>query len=201
MSLFSAGLFGPDIPDTEDFEHNDLTGTYNGETGKFDIQTSLVFSGTYSLASTDTSGSAPTIIHEKLTHGRDTKTTVKVASDPSDWIQEYVYGAQSVSSNANGYKVSINHGGPSMALKELSTGNNIKSTNLSQTPAGGTYHTLQIKWLSDGTHDIQFINNSGTNLGGFSVVDNTYTEGNIGFEYDIGASVTQYWDLIETSDI
>ena len=37
------------IPDSEDFEHNDLTANYGGDTGAFSIQTGTVQEGNYAL--------------------------------------------------------------------------------------------------------------------------------------------------------
>lgn len=39
----------PAIPDSEDFEHNDLTGNYGGDTGSFNIQAGTVSEGSYAL--------------------------------------------------------------------------------------------------------------------------------------------------------
>jgi hypothetical protein len=41
---------GTTIPDSELFEHNDLTGEYGGDTGAFDIQTDTATEGSYALA-------------------------------------------------------------------------------------------------------------------------------------------------------
>jgi len=49
------------IPDSEDFEHNDLTGVYGGDTGNFQIQTGTVNEGTYALESV-TQGTSAVIV-------------------------------------------------------------------------------------------------------------------------------------------
>lgn len=46
-------LYEDAIPDSEGFEHNDLTGVYDGDTGGFEIQTTTAFEGQYALRQTE----------------------------------------------------------------------------------------------------------------------------------------------------
>lgn len=55
--------FIPDIPDSENWEHNDLTGRYIGDTGQFNIQQDTVISGNHTLAGSG-DGSFHTIVQD-----------------------------------------------------------------------------------------------------------------------------------------
>jgi len=201
MSLFySAGLAGATAD--EGFEHNDLSGEYGGDTGKYNIQTNFVASGTHALESTGTSRSVPEIVNDSLSHGQDTTTTVKVATDTVDFVHEYLYAAQSVGGDPNAYKVSIDYGGgPAISLVDTASGTTLGSDTFSSSPSTNTFHTLEIEWLANDTHTISFTNSAGTELASFTVTDSTYTSGKIGFSYDIGDPITFFWDNINITAV
>lgn len=50
-------IFPPAIPDGEDFEHNNLAGTYGGDLTPFSIQTGVVDGGSYALEASGAGGS------------------------------------------------------------------------------------------------------------------------------------------------
>ena len=59
-AVLSSGIA---IRDSEDFEHNDLTANYGGDTGAFSIQTGTVQEGNYALLG-DGGGSYSVIVRD-----------------------------------------------------------------------------------------------------------------------------------------
>jgi len=179
---------GPDIPDSEDFEHNDLTGNYGGDTGYFSIQTGTVNGGTYALTG-DGNGNAVRLVvratEEKW--GPPIRVTWDQYIPDQGADGEGLFIADSVTgfSSSSGYWIysSVTGNGE---IRRLDGGNTTSLMAIAnQTSDAWVSH--QLDWLEDGTLEVSYEGNTET------VNDSTYTEGLLGF----AAYKRAYWKNVQ----
>ena len=168
---------GPAILDSEDFEHNDLTANYGGDTGAFSIQTGTVQEGNYALLG-DGGGSYAVIVRDidQDPWGQGVRATWKQYLSDEIGNGGILFGGQSVTgaSSISGYYTYANRGG-SIRIRRFDNGSNIELSSSESSPASRNWYDGQLEWYSDGT-----INYS---LGGISIsaTDTTYESGFLGF--------------------
>ena len=165
------------IPDSEDFEHNDLTANYGGDTGAFSIQTGTVQEGNYALLG-DGGGSFSVIVRDidQDPWGPGVRATWKQYLTNEAGNGGILFGGQSVTgaSSISGYHTYANRDEP-IRIQRFDNGSDTTLSSSGSGPGAGTWHDGQLEWYSDGT-----INYS---LGGISVsaTDTTYESGFLGF--------------------
>jgi len=168
---------GITIPDSEDFEHNDLTANYGGDTGAFSIQTGTVQEGNYALLG-DGGGSYSVIVRDidQDPWGQGVRVTWKQYLSEIRGNGGILFGGQSVTgaSSISGYHTYAEWDKP-ISIRRFDNGSNTSLSSSGSGPGTGTWHDGQLEWYSDGT-----INYS---LGGISVsaTDTTYESGFLGF--------------------
>ena len=165
------------ISDSEDFEHNDLTANYGGDTGAFSIQTGTVQEGNYALLG-DGGGSYSVIVRDidQDPWGQGVRVTWKQYVSNEKGNGGILFGCQSVTgaSSISGYHTYVDTASP-IKIRRFDNGSDTVLGSSESSLASGTWHDGQLEWYSDGT-----INYS---LGGISVsaTDTTYESGFLGF--------------------
>ena len=173
-AVLSSGIA---TPDSEDFEHNDLTANYGGDTGAFSIQTGTVQEGNYALLG-DGGGSYSVIVRDidQDPWGPGVRATWKQYLSDEKGNGGILFGGQSVTgaSSISGYHTYANRDNP-VSIRRFDNGSNTYLSSSDSGPGVGTWHDGQLEWYSDGT-----INYS---LGGISIsaTDTTYESGFLGF--------------------
>lgn len=173
MSLWSAGLFNA-IPDSEGFEHNDLTGVYAGDTGSFTIQNTTVDSGTYALEMT-TGGS-----HSVIT--RQTRTSPWSRTDGLQltWRQQLdssslggiaIMTKQQGLSNNNGFLFDVRSDDNEILIQKVNSGSLSVSTRTAYTPTTGSFIDCTVNLKSDDS--MEFSAGSSSTI---SVTNTDYTD-------------------------
>lgn len=167
------------IPDSELFEHNDLTGNYGGDTASYSIQTGTVNEGSYALFG-DGGGAAASIV--RSTEDPWDRYGIRVT-----WDQ---YNPSSVSGNGgvqvatsvtghsslDGYQFYSDSKNNNRNLRRVDDGSTTKlDSDLSTAVTGDTWLSAQVDFLSDGTIEFSI---DGVTL---SAVDETYQSVLLGF--------------------
>jgi len=182
----SGGSGGSTIPDSEDFEHNNLTGNYGGDTSVFSIQTGTVNEGTYALNG-DSGASQDAIVRDTSqskwgpNSNRDLRITWDQYNPNQDAdVQGILVGAQSVTgySSISGYWILTGEGGnQGMEIRRVDNGSSTTlSSNGSNSPTGSWFSNT-LDWKSNGTLEYS----TGYGGGPLSATDTTYTDGYLGF--------------------
>jgi hypothetical protein len=189
------------IPSSELFEHNDLTGTYGGDTGSFNIQTGTVQEGTYALFG-DGGGSSVAIVRD----AGQNKWGPGVQGDIKISTKRYIpsiggggnggtmFGCQSVSghSSLSGYYMYVNQKNDQTDIRRIDSGS---VTSLSSDGSSGittdTWVDETIEWKTNGTINWTLDGNT------VSATDTNYTTGYLGFF----SYRDDYWDNIIFSKI
>lgn len=173
------------IFDSEDFEHNNLSGNYGGDTGAFSIQTGTVSEGTYALFGNG-GGSSKAIIRDTTQEAwgpsvqGDLKITLRRWFDTSSNTGSggIVFAAQSVTgySSLNGYWLYTNANNDKITIRRVDNGSVtglVSNKNVGLTT--GSWVDETILWKTDGTIERT---TDGTTI---STTDTNYTSGFLGF--------------------
>ena len=174
-AVLSSGIAIPD----EDFEHNDLTANYGGDTGAFSIQTGTVQEGNYALFG-DGGGSFSVIVRDidqdPWGQGQGVRITWKQYLPVVTGNGGILFGGQSVTgvSSISGYHTYADRD-KRISIRRFDNGSDTTLSSSGSGPGAGTWHDGQLEWYSDGT-----INYS---IGGVSAsaTDTTYESGFLGF--------------------
>lgn len=168
-----------DIPDSEGFEHNDLTGTYGGDTGTFQIQTATVNEETYALEELgDATGTAVIV---RSTQDKWSRYGIQMS-----WKQYYdstgrggvgIFTTVDGVSSVSGYRF---HGDPVNGNVDIYRVDNGSSTRLtsggSGSPSTGSWLDASVALSDNG--DLEFTIDSVT----VSANDSTYDEVYLGMQ-------------------
>ena len=167
------------IPDSEGFEHNDLTGNYGGDTGSFSILSSTVYEGSYGVQG-DGGGSVGAIGRDEGQDkwGPDIRITYRqyLPSGDADF-QGLVFGAQSVSgySSLSGYFAEAGESNDTVRLSRIDSGERRILNDVSRTVPSDNWFLCSVDWYSDGLIDFTV---DGSTV---SATDSTYSDGYMGF--------------------
>jgi hypothetical protein len=185
---------GDGIPDSEGFEHNDLTGNYSGDTGSFSIQDTTVGGGSYALEGQG---------------GQNHRAIIRTTRDEPwkrgglqiDW-QQYVntdanlgllvLDAQDVSTG-QGYLFQTRDDLDELRIDTWSSGepDNSPLAQVSLTPTTGSWLTATARFQEDGTIEFE------TDGESISANNTDHTELYLGFHSYIGG----FSDEIQFSEI
>jgi len=194
MSFLTSAVLADTTPDSEDFEHNDLTGIYGGDTGQFNIQTGTVDEGIYALQG---SGGSDALIVRKNTEKFNRYGLKMTWSEYHDSaVSNSVIGpAVSTSvtgySSTSGYQFYHDSGADFQRIERYDNGteNTLKASSKSHPE--DQWISGEVKFLSDDT--IEYVVNGNK----ISAVDPTYTDVLLAFNtYD-----TAYIDGLQFSTI
>jgi hypothetical protein len=184
---------GDAIPDSEAFEHNDLTGTYGGDTGSFAIQTGTVFEGSYALEST-ASGTIVRSATDKFTRdGLQIDWQYYYPSGDSqrnDWALVLSTDVTGLSS-LTGYSFYYNPDNSEGLIRRFDNGSVPDSVSFSASTTAGSWNQFSASLTSS---DLTF------SIGGNSntLTDNTYQDVLLGFN---SFQDPMYWDDVQFSSI
>jgi len=195
MSLFSAGLFGPDIPDNlvDGFEDGDIS-EYSGSTGDFVVnQTSPVPNGSNRLerneSSATSSGISSTSGLNNYPERGDIFKFQVIPANSADQIGFLFFGT-SISST---YEVFLNVISGDFELRDRDNFNTLdKDTSVSYTT--GQEYAVEIDTSSGDDIACTLIDESdGSTVSSVSATDNTYNSTFIGWQDNISNSNTSGW--------
>ena len=137
---------GITIPDSEDFEHNDLTANYGGDTGAFSIQTGTVQEGNYALLG-DGGGSYSVIVRDidQDPWGQGVRATWKQYLSNEKGNGGILFGCQSVTgaSSISGYHTYANRENP-VSIRRFDNGSDTQTVSVSLS-ANQTYEGV-LEW-------------------------------------------------------
>jgi len=174
-------VFGA-IPDSEDFEHNDLTGRYGGEISYFDIQSSRVYEGSYALTG-DANTNTSLIVRDTGQYKWGPEATGDIRVTWQQYVPdqeahvEGLFLATSVTSfsNASGYWVGAGDSDTgSNQLRRVDDGSVTSLGSIDPLPTS-SWAPCQLDWFSDGTIEVTIDGSTST----FS--DLTYQSAYLGF--------------------
>jgi len=142
QTVFSASLF------EESFEHNNLSGLYDGNVGDFNITTDEAFDGSFSLEST--SGGTHDIVRNDLSgFSRGIQIDLRWYYDPN--VSSLQFGEMTLLTTASvppndGYSLYYNPDGAYIYLRKYDNGNRINLINrLNTTTTDNAWTDLQIQ--------------------------------------------------------
>ena len=149
------------IPDSEDFEHNDLTANYGGDTGAFSIQTGTVQEGNYALFGDDDGRVLYTVIVRDIDQdpwGQGVRITWKQYLPNVSGNGGILFGGQSVTgaSSISGYHTYVDTANP-IKIRRFDNGSNTVLSSSESSLASGTWHDGQLEWYSDGTINYSYV--------------------------------------------
>lgn len=183
------------------FEDDDLD-EYDGHTGSYTTQSSVVHDGGF--AAEGTAGGDATVIHstsgladypeqgdtfsawmrsEAFEGGGDHVATLFGVQDSDNYYRAIITG--------NEYLLQVRDGG------SLST-----IDSVSASPSAGSWYRVEVDWQADGTIVATFYDDAGTEVANLSGTDSTFTSGGIGFDTHglaTSGNNTGYYDTVEFS--
>jgi len=168
-------VFRP-IPDSEDFEHNDLTGVYNGDTADPSIQTGTVEEGSFALQA-GTNNTGDLLIRDAEQFERGVTVTWYVYGISGDNVGDSALAFVSSGttlSDFDGYSLYISNS--NFVIRRYDGGS---STNLTKATDDGSDNGLWQEWSATiGPDDITLTAPGGNSI---TATDATYTTVNLGF--------------------
>jgi hypothetical protein len=176
VGFWSAGLGASAIPDSEDFEHNDLTGKYGGDTGSHDIQTSTVYEGSYALFG-DGNGSFVTIVRDSDAFERYGLRVTWKEWDPDTNGNGGLALATSVTGydNMDGYYAYSDPRNSNFSFRRVDGGSTTTLDSANPNLTGQSWVECQLDLLDDGTIELSREGNT------LSAADENYTSVKLGF--------------------
>jgi hypothetical protein len=152
-------VFGGAIPDSEGFEHNDLTGQYVGDTGAFSIQTGTVDEGTYALFGNNNGSFAHIVRDADSTWNRyglriSYREYIPSGTGGSGGLA--VAASKSGKSNFDGYGFYPNDQDGYIRLDKWDGGTVVDNQKTSTSPTADSWVTGTVDFLQDGTIDWTF---------------------------------------------
>lgn len=185
------------LPADEGFEHDDLSGTYGGDTaatGAFSIQTNNNDEGTYALRGDASQADNAIVRSTESAWGPPITITARrlIPDNGTAGNGGTMFACDSVSgfSSVSGYLAFVNASGGNdeMSLRRVDSGSvTVLQSDTSAGISTDTWVNEQIDWYSDGT--IEWTLNGTT----VSASDSTYTDGLLGF----GVYNVDIWDDIQ----
>ena len=181
-----------EIPDSGDFQHNDLTGNYGGDTGAFAIQDGTVFTGDYALESTETGSSHHAIVRSTQDPwGPPIKMSYQKYVPSGQQDGGIMFACQSVDGydDLSGYILYLANSGDDIEIRRLESGSTTTLSSTSVSVSTNAWNSGSLEWReSNGTDTITW-EFAGETL---TANDDTFTEGRLGFNGWDGP----FWDDI-----
>jgi len=148
--------FGFDIPDSEGFEHNDLTGVYNGDTGSFSIQRTTVDSGTHALETT--AGGSHSVITRQTRSDPWSRTdglrlTWRQQLGSSSLAGAAIMTKQQGLAKNNGFLFDTRTDNNQILIQKVTDGSLSPQSSTSYTSTTGSYIDCTVDLKSDGSMD------------------------------------------------
>lgn len=169
--FFSSGNFDV-IPDSEEFEDNDLS-DWVGDVGSFTIQSNTVFEGSYALESTTVDVDKIIVRDENLFNPFGLEISSQIYIGPEDQAGIAV-GSKDGISNFSGYSAHLSEVNDLVAVRKYKNGSIDKSSNSGVTVSSGSWKNVILRLLENGTIEAEF----GGEIA--SISDTEYTETALG---------------------
>lgn len=172
----------------DDFEDGEIA-EYEGDTGSFNVQSTTVLEGSYSLEGAATSGIELHRTNVELNEGTDFRFLTQVGANAVSITRFSYIDAD------NYYQVVVDHSTDRVALEVVEGGT--KSTVVEDTAPSvpsGERLKVKVRWDRGGDFDLYFLDSADNQFTSISGSDPTHTGGGIGFKSG-DANATKYWDF------
>lgn len=178
----------------EDFEDGDLL-EYNGSTGDFNVQSTVVLEGTQSLESSGTSGSRIIRDDVEINEGTNFQFLTRVETGAKANTEF------SFIDSSNFYRVVVDEGTGRVALEVFDggTGSTVVEDTSASVPVSEKVR-VTVDWDRGGDFTLEFYDSSETEFAQISGSDPTHKGGALAFHNGDDTN-TKYWDFVSSTAV
>jgi uncharacterized phage protein gp47/JayE len=182
------------LRDYEDFEGGGLL-EYNGDTGAFNVQSSVVLEGEHSLESSGNSGNRIIRDDIEINEGTDFQFLTRVSSGAA------TYTEFSFIDSDNFYRVIVDEGSGRVALNVTDGGteDTVVEDTSAAVPAAEKIRA-EVDWDRGGDFTLTFYDSSDSEFSRISGSDPTHKGGSLAF-HNADDTNTKYWDFVSSTAV